>query len=458
MKTPIISLLYAMARRPNALQIIEEYTQKAHDKKNFEFVVVDDSDKFNKEPFNLKERVDLTYCKDISLIYRKAQPREHRDTCCVDNWNLAAELATGDIFVIIADDYFPPQDWDKQIRDKIKNVERPLVLAVSDGLFAIDGESCTHPVCTRAYWDKFGYFFHPEYISMYCDNDFMDTARKYRAVIKANDIVFDHRHAKYKEEYKGKYDNVNKEQESQDKYTLGKKVYNYRKSKGFNQWDYLPKPKIKNFENKFTREFNIKYHKQSWEDRLEEYGQQPRTDVLTALVLTIPGREEYLTILKSELERQGVTVLIDDRPSITIGEKRNNLIQACQTKYFTFIDDDDWISHNYVQKIVQRIHNGRDYDLINFYALFKSRADQRLVIYNSDFENENLPKVFKRKSNHLMCWRTEHVRDYKFQHINFGEDTIWAELASSKVERESLIDSVLYFYEFSLTDSASIRA
>ena len=65
----------------------------------------------------------------------------------------------------------------------------------------------------------------------------------------------------------------------------------------------------------------------------------------------MPQRREYLELLLPELERQGVPHLVDDRVGVPVGQKRNDLVQRSTGPYVTFVDDDDWVSHNYAEAI-----------------------------------------------------------------------------------------------------------
>ena len=50
------------------------------------------------------------------------------------------------------------------------------VLHLPDG--QIKNELCTYSIMGRTYFDRFGYVYHPDYTSLWCDNEFMDVAQK----------------------------------------------------------------------------------------------------------------------------------------------------------------------------------------------------------------------------------------------------------------------------------------
>ena len=71
----------------------------------------------------------------------------------------------------------------------------------------------------------------------------------------------------------------------------------------------------------------------------------------SVLILTIPSRvEKYWTPLCQHLDKQiadtGVKVevlTLADNKAMTIGEKRQSLLEISRGKWVGFLDDDDWL-------------------------------------------------------------------------------------------------------------------
>ena len=81
----------------------------------------------------------------------------------------------------------------------------------------------------RAAFNKLGYIYHPEYLSMFADNDLHDTARKH-GMLRFSELRFEHKHYTAG---KSENDATYKHENSPIKYTHGQRVYERRKREGF---------------------------------------------------------------------------------------------------------------------------------------------------------------------------------------------------------------------------------
>lgn len=87
----------------------------------------------------------------------------------------------------------------------------------------------TFPILGRTYYHRFGYVYHPEYTSLWCDNEFMDVANGLDKQVYSEQILFDHVHPAW--DATAQNDALYKRNESffyQDKI-----VYESRKKQGF---------------------------------------------------------------------------------------------------------------------------------------------------------------------------------------------------------------------------------
>jgi hypothetical protein len=86
---------------------------------------------------------------------------------CVTGWNLAASKATGDMFVQVSDDLFPPEQWDEKLISIAGNAEYfSLQLPDERGL----RDCVMHPVISRTVYEHFGYLYPADFKSVYCDD------------------------------------------------------------------------------------------------------------------------------------------------------------------------------------------------------------------------------------------------------------------------------------------------
>lgn len=116
-------------------------------------------------------------------------------------WNAAHKESKGKVILQVSDDVEPPQGFDRMLLERIADLNKPTVIAVSDGYRkGAHGGLMTTAICTRAYCELEGHFICPLYMSMYSDDDFTIRAKAHAAageatLIDARDFVFLHRHA-----------------------------------------------------------------------------------------------------------------------------------------------------------------------------------------------------------------------------------------------------------------------
>jgi glycosyltransferase involved in cell wall biosynthesis len=132
-------------------------------------------------------------------------------------WNAGAEFSRGSVVVQLSDDWEPFTGWDAAILDAIGDTSREAVLAIGDGN-RTDDLLCM-AICTRARLKKQGYFFHPDFFSVYSDNWFSHCAFRDGVVIDARDsIVFQHHHPAFD---KGQWDAIYARSNAETHYKRG---------------------------------------------------------------------------------------------------------------------------------------------------------------------------------------------------------------------------------------------
>ena len=129
---------------------------------------------------------------------------------------------------------------------------------------------------------------------------------------------------------------------------------------------------------------------------------------LSVLIASVSSRlATKMPRIFRDLERQAkgkdaeVLVFLDDRKR-SIGRKRNALVSIAQGEFVSFVDDDDRVAHDYVDRLLERIGDG-----------------------TSDSSS--------------------------------GEDTDWAHRICRRFEkriRQERIDKVLYSYDFDTNDTS----
>lgn len=85
----------------------------------------------------------------------------------IDAINNAAKVSTGDILIVMSDDFHAPLDWGKKIIEATKG-KTDWIAKTPDG---IQKWIITMPIMDRVYYNRFGYIYHPEYLHMFCDTE-----------------------------------------------------------------------------------------------------------------------------------------------------------------------------------------------------------------------------------------------------------------------------------------------
>ncbi len=143
--------------------------------------------------------------------------------------NNAAQYATGDILLYLSDDFQSPQNWDKLIVDAFgERITEPCCLKVDDCLQPFHVAVLTIPIITRALYEKLGYFWHPEYKSMFVDEHLYWTCKENGWLLEAKQLKFEHRHPA-----NGKADNDETYRRSANNWDQGKALFAKHKSQGF---------------------------------------------------------------------------------------------------------------------------------------------------------------------------------------------------------------------------------
>jgi hypothetical protein len=178
--------------------------------------------------------------------------------------------------------------------------------------------------------------------------------------------------------------------------------------------------------------------------------------LLNILICTLTKRVDSFNRLINKLNNQiinanynDVKVLyLSDDGEMTIGKKRNMLLEQSDAKYICFIDDDDDISDNYVELVRNGCLSNKDCVSLNGIISFNQQYSKFFIHslkYESYYEENS---VYYRPPNHLNAIKKDLVKDIKFEEINFGEDTDWAmkvcNLGILKTENE--IKEIIYLY------------
>jgi glycosyltransferase involved in cell wall biosynthesis len=145
-----------------------------------------------------------------------------------------------------------------------------------------------------------------------------------------------------------------------------------------------------------------------------------------------------------------VEVITDDTTGISIGAKRNVMLQAATGDYICFIDDDDRIADNYIELVMAGIATNPDCCSLNGIITTNGKNPKPFkhsIDYKEFYEQDG---VYYRCPNHLNTVKTELARQCPFPDWDRSEDSNYAFQLRDKrlLKVEYKIESVLYFYDY----------
>ena len=177
--------------------------------------------------------------------------------------------------------------------------------------------------------------------------------------------------------------------------------------------------------------------------------------ILSVLICTLEDRKELLLRLLDVLEPQcqgkPIEILVEsDNGQVSIGEKRQKLLERATGKYVCFIDDDDLVSEKYIEDIFRALWIKSDATHCSLKGILRqpNKADRR-------FEHSNLYKAwatidgkYVRPPNHVNVIRRDLALQAGFTSINWGEDKAFSEklVELGTLIHEAWIEPVLYIY------------
>lgn len=178
---------------------------------------------------------------------------------------------------------------------------------------------------------------------------------------------------------------------------------------------------------------------------------------LSILIATIPQRQPLFVKLMADIERQAsghpVEVLYDAAPkgAMSIGAKRQALLERASGDYITYVDDDDGVADTYVSDILKAIEGGPD--CVGFQIEVHGMGGVRMASASNRYERweENVDGFdYVRTTYHKTPVRRDHALAIGFKDMRFAEDHDYSMRlkASGLLHGEAYIRKVLYIYRY----------
>lgn len=182
-------------------------------------------------------------------------------------------------------------------------------------------------------------------------------------------------------------------------------------------------------------------------------------DILSILICSLESRRDSLRILLDNLFSQmidEVQILIDvDNGQKTTGQKRNDLLSSAKGKYIVYIDDDDNVSDDYIQLILEAIKF--DCDVVGIHLLMTTNNNpdsecrtyhsiKYKTWYDSPDPDRKGRKMYFRCPNHLNPVKRELAIQARFPDENIGEDKDYSHNLYPLLDTERYIEKPIYYY------------
>ena len=310
-------------------------------------------------------------------------PNTNKIEAC--NANMAEINWEWDIVVLVSDDMIPQiQGYDDVIRTHMsaRFPDTNGILWFNDG--AQGDKLNTLCIYGRAMFNELGYIYRPEYKSLFCDTELTDLCKgalANRCMYNPTCII---RHEHPGTGYAQNMDAL---------YSHNQKFWNE------DMYTYI---------------------------RRKSYPHD-----VTFMIPTIPGREGSLARLTASIHekmpriapdlRYTIDIAFDNR-EMSIGTKREMMIQRSQAKYSAFIDDDDEITDAYIEDMREMIRGS--------YPVMRLRGAIQPYTFTHSLENTlSSPMargdVFLRPPNHLNPMMTDVAKLVHYRNATRGEDLDW---------------------------------
>ena len=221
------------SRPEKFFSVLDQYLNKATEPSKLAFLISMDDDDSSMNNNEIKARLD-SYKQKVKIAYFFGNSKTKMQAINAD-----MEKVNGwDIVLLASDDMIPiEKGYDEVIRqDMINNFsDTDGVLWYSDGAQNNINTLC---ILGKKYYDRFNYIYHPDYISLWCDNEFTDVSLKLKKCYKSDKVIIEHQHPAWQ---KASFDALYARNEAY--YSTDQQTYEKRSKNNFD----LPKKKIITF-------------------------------------------------------------------------------------------------------------------------------------------------------------------------------------------------------------------
>lgn len=177
---------------------------------------------------------------------------------------------------------------------------------------------------------------------------------------------------------------------------------------------------------------------------------------LSILIPSTYDRLDCTRALVSKLNSQiqegvSITTKFDNR-ELSIGAKRQLMIEESDSEYIVFIDSDDWVSDDYISSILTALQSNPD--SVGFKIKCEGTKFTEGIVTNKFPKWATVKGVYQRTPYQKSPIKREIALAIGYKDLRFAEDADYSKrLKKSKlIKTEEFIDEYLYIYKYEYQD------
>lgn len=185
---------------------------------------------------------------------------------------------------------------------------------------------------------------------------------------------------------------------------------------------------------------------------------------LSILIATVVNRKAEFIKLHDEFGKQILALGLEgkveivfksDNKEMTIGDKRNWLLDNCKGEWIVFFDDDDWPYPYYVEKMWNAI-NQIDIDCVGMNISMTTNGIKpqtcchrlKYKYWMNSFDGWD----YVRNITHFNPVLREKALAIRFKSLRFAEDKDYSDRITPTLKKEHYIEEPMFHYRYTTTD------
>jgi hypothetical protein len=189
--------------------------------------------------------------------------------------------------------------------------------------------------------------------------------------------------------------------------------------------------------------------------------QQQNKIILSILIATVVERRKQFTslmqIFNHQLDRDGLRDTVEikhlcDNKEISIGKKRQQLLELATGEWIVFFDDDDRPNQNYINLILNAIKSNPGIDCVGMNVLMTTNGTNPQKCCHRLKYRQWATKVdgwdYVRNITHFNCVKRKLALRVGFKDLRWGEDKPYSDDITRLCRKEAYIDEPLFEYNY----------